>query len=192
MDLALNKAPDILFDQQIWLGFKSYFDSPDTALERISSPPQIPGGYYHRSGDKLLPTTITDRDQVIAEARDLGVALLRGLQHLLLHKHIVASGIPIRSGRETGHEVIPRERWLRLWPNFVHNFAMAFARADDESCGRYDDIRLSVNEPQLRLAELVANCSRFLRAPGRRREPTKIAYRRSFIESWFTDPDPHF
>jgi hypothetical protein len=65
MDLALNKAPDILFDQQIWLGFKSYFDSPDTALERISSPPQIPGGYYHRSGDKLLPTLIRDQDQVI-------------------------------------------------------------------------------------------------------------------------------
>jgi hypothetical protein len=163
MDLALIKAPDILFDQQIWLGFKSYFDSPDIALERISYLPQIPGGYYQRSDDKLLPTSIRDRDQVIAEARDLGVALLRGFQTLLLRQDVIASGIPIRSGNETEHEIIPAERWLRLWPNFVHNFAMAFARPDDESCGRYDDIRLSINEPQLLQAELVANCSRFLR-----------------------------
>jgi hypothetical protein len=164
MDLALSKAPDLLFDQQIWAAFTTYFDTADIALERISCPPQIPGGYYHRHGDKLLPATIREKDQIIAEARDLGVALLRGFQDLLLHGHIVASGIPIRNGGETEHEVIPAESWLRLWPNLAHNYAMAFARPGDQSCGRYDDIRLSIKEPQLLHAELVANCSRFLRS----------------------------
>jgi hypothetical protein len=163
MEIPLNKAPDILFDQQIWEAFQSYFDTPQIALERISSPPAIPGYYYHRSGDEQLPASIKEQDQIVAEARDLGVALLRGFQDLLFKEHVVARGIPNYGGGGTEREVIPVESWRRLWPNFAHNFAMAFARADDRSCSRYDDMRLTVNDSKVRSAELVSTCASFLR-----------------------------
>jgi hypothetical protein len=116
MEISLSKAPDILFDQQMWEIFQSYFDTPEIALERISEPPVIPGFLYHRPRDRQLSTSIQVQDQITGQARDLAVALLRGFQNLLLQQHVVAAGIPMRSGNETDREIIPPERWRHLWP----------------------------------------------------------------------------
>jgi hypothetical protein len=163
MQIPLNRAPEILFDQQIWQAFQSYFDSNEIALERISYPPQIPGWAYHREGDQQLPASIKDRDQIVGEARDLAVALLRGFQDLLLRGEVVAHGIPNRGAGGTRQEVIPADNWRRLWPTFLHNYAMAFTRPGDDSCGRYDEIILNVDDVKQRTAELTAWCTRFLR-----------------------------
>jgi hypothetical protein len=164
MQIPLSRAPEILFDQQIWEAFQSYFDSNEISLERIGFPPQIPGWLYHREGDKQLLASIKETDQVTAQARDLAVALLLGFQELLLREQVVARGIPYSYGGEPTHEVIPAESWRRLWPNFVENYAMAFARPGDHSCGRYDDITLIIDDVKLRTAELTAWCSAFLRS----------------------------
>jgi hypothetical protein len=51
MEISLSKAPDILFDQQMWEIFQSYFDTSEIAFERISEPQVIPGFLYHRPAD---------------------------------------------------------------------------------------------------------------------------------------------
>jgi hypothetical protein len=162
MEFPLSKAPDILFDQQIWEIFKTYFDTPQIAVERISGLPEVPGCYYHRDEDRQLPESIQERDRVISEARHLGLALLYGFQDLLLDEQVIAMGRPYWS--ETKREIIPAEQWRRLWPDFANNIAMAVTRPNDRSCSRYDDIRLIINgSAQARSAELIAGCSRFLR-----------------------------
>src|ERR1700722_18453907 len=162
MEIPLSKAPDIFFDPQLWELFQSYFESPQIAVERISDLPQMPGFYYHREDDPALPASYKERWQVVEEAAALGKALLYGLQAQFLKKTIVATGIVF--GRNSNErEVIPPERWLRLWPDFVRNMAMAQIKLDDPLCNRYDDIRLTSDDSIRARAVIPEDCIAFLR-----------------------------
>ena len=41
MHFALSSAAELLFDQQLWQLFVSYFKTKETALERIGFPPTL-------------------------------------------------------------------------------------------------------------------------------------------------------
>jgi hypothetical protein len=135
MEIPLRKAPEVFFDQQLWEIFQSYFETPQIALERISGLPEVPGYYYHREGDRTLPVSYMERWQEVREAADIGRALLLGLQDQFLKKQIIATGIEFGLNEPERVE-IPPERWLRLWPDFANNMAMAELKIDDPLCGR--------------------------------------------------------
>jgi hypothetical protein len=174
MEIPLRRAPKVFFDQQLWEIFQSYFETPETAVERISGLPQVPGYYYHREDDRTLPVSHKERWQEVEEAADVGRALLHGLQDQLLKKQIITTGIEF--GRnDTQRVVIPPERWLRLWPDFANNLAMAQIKLDDPLCNRYDDIRLTSDENTRARAVIVEDCISFLRqrqAEGEERKAT--------------------
>jgi hypothetical protein len=163
MEIPLRKAPDIFFDQQLWKLFQSYFETPQIAVERISGLPQVPGYYYHREDDRTLPASYKERWQTVEEAADIGKALLYGLQNQFLRKQIIATGTEFEYN-STERVIIPPERWLRLWPDFANNMAMAQHKLDDPLCGRYDDIRLTSDESTRRVrAVILEDCISFLR-----------------------------
>ena len=46
MEFPLSRAREILFDRQLWKIFVSYFETPESAYERIGFPPDLTG-YHH-------------------------------------------------------------------------------------------------------------------------------------------------
>jgi hypothetical protein len=175
MEIPLRKAPDIFFDQQLWELFQSYFETRQIAVERVSGLPQLPGFYYHREDDLILPASYKERWQVVEEAAALGEALLRGWQAQFLKKQIIATGIEF--GRNNSERVvIPPERWLRLWPDFANNLAMAQIKLDDPLCNRYDDIRLTSDESTRARAVILEDCISFLRQRQAQGEESKAVF----------------
>src|ERR1700691_4486765 len=124
METPLRKAPDVFFDQQLWKLFQSDFEPPELAIERISVLPEMPGYWYHRETDSNFPRQEEARWRLAQETADLGRAILWGLQRQLLEGQITATGVKFGYNREK-RVAIPPERWLRLWPDFANNFAMA-------------------------------------------------------------------
>jgi hypothetical protein len=177
MEIPLKKAPEVFFDQQLWHIFQSYFDTPQMALVRISGIPEVPGYYYHRETDRTLPVSYKERWQEVEEAADIGKALLYGLQDQFLKKQIIATGIEF--GRNSSeHVVIPPERWLRLWPDFANDMAMAQLKADDPLCVRYDDIRLTSDESSRARAVIAEDYLSFLRQRQAKGEERKAVLER--------------
>jgi hypothetical protein len=179
MEIPLSKAPEVFFDQQLWQIFQSYFKTPRIALERISDLPQVPGYYYHREHD-ALPSSDKELWQEVTEAADLGKALLYGLQRQFLARQIIATGVAFGLN-SSERVVIPPDRWLRLWPNFVHNFAMAQFKLDDPLCTRYDDIRLSSDDSTRAHAIIVEDCISFLQQRKADGEERKAVLEREAI-----------
>jgi hypothetical protein len=133
MPIPLNRLPELFFDQQLWEGFVSYFDSPEIAMDRIGYPPDSTG--YHREGDSVFAKSYDDRWQEIEEALAVGRALLRGLRTKFGKKELTATGIPRGfSGRV--RTPIPPAFWFDIWPNFSGNWAMG-------PSGSYDEIQVS-------------------------------------------------
>jgi hypothetical protein len=185
MEVPLRKAPDIYFDPQMWKLFQSYFEPPELAIERISGLPEVPGCWYHRETDTNLPNEEEQRFQMIEEARALGKALLVTLRGRLLNGQISATGI--KSGYNSDKRVeIPPERWLRLWPYFITNSAMAQLDLRDPLPHRYHDIRLSSNDASLARAIMLEDCISFLK----QRQDAGVEQRKVLIAeaSGFFDP----
>lgn len=171
MEIPLNKAPEVFFDQRLWKIFQSYFKTPQIALERISDLPQVPGYYYHREHDEL-PSSDKELWQEAAEAADFGKALLYGLQRQFLARQIIATGVAF-GFNSTERVVIPPERWFRLWPNFLQNFAMAQLKINDPLCHRYDHIRLITDGSNRAHQIIMEDCISFLqqrKAEGEQRK----------------------
>jgi len=188
MEIPLSKAPEVFFDQQLWELFRSYFETPQIAVERISSLPQMPGYYYHREDDRNLPCSYKERWQEVEEAAHLGRALLSRLQDQFLKKQIIATGIEFGLNNPE-RVVIPPERWLRLWPDFANNMAMAQLKLDDPLCHRYDDIRLTSDETTRARDVLREDCISFLRHRRSEGEERKTVLRQE-TEDHFGTPIP--
>ncbi|SRR5258708_11874369 len=153
MEIPLRKAPEILFDQQLWQIFISYFETPEIAYERIGEIPYLTG--YHRESDPIFSKNYMDRWQEIEEAAAVGRELLRGLQSKFVKEELLATGIRRGFWRETRVPIPPSE-WLRLWPNFANNWAMG-------TVGRYDEIQVSwCDNPNANKAELQERLELFL------------------------------
>jgi hypothetical protein len=78
MEFPLSRAPEIFFDEQLWQIFVSYFETPETALERIGFPPNLTG-YHHEHYAKRFRLS-KEVWQEIEEAHAVGCELLRGLR----------------------------------------------------------------------------------------------------------------
>src|ERR1700674_4307501 len=133
MEFPLSQAPEMLFDRQLWDIFVSYFETSESAYERIGFPPDLTG--YHHEDYAARFSISKDRWQEIEEANAVGRELLRGLQRKFLSEELTATGVARGFSRPTRRPIPPSE-WLRLWPNFAGNWAMS-------TKGRYDDIQLS-------------------------------------------------
>jgi hypothetical protein len=92
MEIPLSRVPALFFDRQLWELFVSYFNSSETALERIGFPPAPTG--YHLESDSILPKNAKDRWRTIEEASALGRELLLCLQAKFLKEELTATGIP--------------------------------------------------------------------------------------------------
>ena len=129
MEFPLRRAPDMLFDPQLWKIFVSYFETSAIACETIGYPPYLPG--YHREDYAVRSDISKERWQEIEEAYALGSDLLRGLRDRFLSEELSATGVPRGLLRPT-RESIPPSEWLKLWPNFAGNWAMS-------TTGSFDD-----------------------------------------------------
>jgi len=151
MEFPLSKAPELLFDEQLWQIFVSYFETPEIALNRIGFPPDVTG--YHHEHYEARHGLSKEVWQEIQEANDLGRYLLLGLQSKFLGEELTATGVPRGFWRPT-REPIPTSEWKTLWPNFVGNWAMS-------TTGRYDEIQLTWH-PKDRKVELRERCELLL------------------------------
>ena len=152
MEFPLSRAPEMFFDPQLWGTFVSYFETPETAYERIGYPPDFSG--YHDENYATRSNISKERWQEIEEADTLGRELLRGLRSRFLSEELSATGLPAGVNLPTRLPIPPTE-WLKLWPNFAGNWAMS-------TTGRYDDVRL-LWRPKDRKAEIQSLCEEFLR-----------------------------
>jgi hypothetical protein len=178
MEFPLSQAPEMLFDRQLWGIFVSYFETSESAYERIGFPPNLTG--YHHEDYAARFSISKERWQEIEEASAVGRELLRGLQRKFLSEELTATGIARGFSRATRRPIPPSE-WLRLWPNFAGNWAMS-------TKGRYDDIQLSLR-PLDEKAELLERCELFLLK--RKREGAVL--RKTLIEDttrYFGEPVP--
>jgi hypothetical protein len=154
MAIPLSKAPDSFFDQQHWLDFISYFDTPETALARISYPPSLPVGYY-RPQDPNLPPPNEDGKEKIEKLYLLGNTLIRAFRDKLIREQIIATGLSFDSSDRVS---IPPEQWKRLWPNFAEDKAMG-------DLFELTQVQLTRNDDRkTRNAELKERCIAFLQA----------------------------
>ena len=151
MELSLSRAPEMFFDPQLWGIFVSYFETPETAYERIGYPPGLVG--YHHQHDATRFELSKDLWQEIDEACTVGRELLRGLQKQFLSEELTETGIP-RGYALPSRTAIPPSEWLKLWPNFAGNWAMS-------TVGSYDDIQLSWR-PKDRKVEFQERCELLL------------------------------
>jgi hypothetical protein len=151
MEFPLSRAPEVLFDRQLWEIFVSYFETSESAYERIGFPPDLTG--YHYEDYATRSSISKERWQEIEEAHAVGRELLRGLQGKFLSEELTATGVPRGYSRPT-RQPIPPSEWLMLWPNFAGNWAMS-------TKGRYDDVQLSLR-PIDEKAELQERCELFL------------------------------
>jgi hypothetical protein len=148
MEFPLSRAPEMLFDRQLWEIFVSYFETSESAYERIGFPPDL------NDEDYATRFNISkERWQKIEEARTVGRELLRCLQRKFLSEELTATGVPRGFSRPTRQPIPPCE-WLRLWPNFAGNWAMS-------TKGSYDDIQLWWR-PIDKNAELQERCELYL------------------------------
>ena len=122
MEFPLSKAPELLFDEQLWQIFVFYFETPETALKRIGFPPDLTG--YHHEHYEARHGLSKEVWQEIQEANDVGRHLLLGLRSKFLSEELTATGVPRGFWRPT-REPIPTSEWETLWPNFVGNWAMS-------------------------------------------------------------------
>jgi hypothetical protein len=151
MEFPLSRAPELLFDPQLWDLFVSYFDAPETALKRIGYRPDLAG--YHSELYPIRSQLSQAQWREIEEAYQLGQEILRSLQTKFLTEELKATGVP--GGRwRPEREPIPASEWLRLWPNFVENRAMS-------TVSSYDDIQVIWRPPDPK-AELLLQCVRML------------------------------
>jgi hypothetical protein len=151
MEFPLSRAPEVLFDRQLWKIFVSYFETSESAYERIGFPPDLTG--YHYEDYATRSSISKERWQEIEEAHVVGRELLRGLQGKFLSEELTATGVP-RGYSRPSRQPIPPSEWLWLWPNFAGNWAMS-------TKGRYDDVQLSLR-PINEKAELQERCELFL------------------------------
>jgi hypothetical protein len=151
MEFPLSRAPELLFDRRLWEIFVSYFETSESAYERIGFPPDLTG--YHHEDYATRFSISKERWQEIEEASAVGRELLRGLQRKFLSEELTATGVPRGYSRPT-RQPIPPSEWLRLWPNFAGNWAMS-------TRGSYDDVQLSLR-PLDETAELQERCELFL------------------------------
>jgi hypothetical protein len=164
MEFPLSQAPEILFDQQLWNIFVSYFETSESAYERIGFPPNLTG--YHHEDYATRCSISKERWQEIEEAAAVGRELLRGLRRQFLKEELLATGIKRALWREIRVPIPPAE-WLTLWPNFVGNWAMS-------TLGRYDEIYLSwKDDPKILNIELQERCELFLLKRQREGESRK-------------------
>jgi hypothetical protein len=178
MEFPLSRAPEVLFDRQLWEIFVSYFETSEIAHERIGFPPDLTG--YHHEDYSTRSSISKERWQEIEEACTVGRELLRGLQTKFLSEEITATGVPRGFSRPT-RQPIPPSDWLRLWPNFAGNWAMS-------TKGSYDDIQLWWR-PRDKNAELQERCELYLLK--RKREGERL--RKVLIEGtteYFGEPVP--
>jgi hypothetical protein len=151
MDFPLSRAREILFDRQLWEIFVSYFETSESAYERIGFPPDLTGYHYEDYAARF--SISKERLQEIEEACAVGRELLRGLRTKFLSEELTATGVPRGYSRPT-RQPIPPSEWLRLWPNFAGNWAMS-------TKGSYDDIQLSLRSIDKKAA-LQERCELFL------------------------------
>jgi hypothetical protein len=151
MEFPLSRASEILFDRQPWEIFVSYFETSESAYERIGFPPDLTG--YHHEDYASRSSISKERWQEIEQASAVGRELLRGLQRKFLSEELTATGVPRGFSRPT-RQPIPTSEWLRLWPNFAGNWAMS-------TKGGYDDVQLSLR-PIDEKAEQQERCELFL------------------------------
>jgi hypothetical protein len=135
MEFPLSRAPEMLFDRQLWEIFVSYFETSEIAYERIGFPPDLTG--YHYEDYAARSSISKERWQEIEEACAVGRALLRGFRNKFEKEELTATGIP-RGFWNPAREAIPSSLWLRLWPNFSGNWTMSTSES-------YDDVQVSWN-----------------------------------------------
>ncbi|SRR5258708_22266991 len=133
MEFPLSRAPEILFDRQLWEIFVSYFETSEIAYERIGFPPDLTG--YHYEDYAARSSISKERWQEIDEAYAVGRALLRGLLSKFQKEELTATGIP-RGFWKPDREPIPSSHWHRMLPNFSGNWAMSTSES-------YDDVQVS-------------------------------------------------
>jgi hypothetical protein len=168
----------MLFDRQLWEIFVSYFETSESAYERIGFPPDLTG--YHHEDYAARCSISKERWREIEEASAVGRELLRGLQSKFLSEELTATGVPYGFSRPTRQPIAASE-WSGLWPNFAGNWAMS-------TKGRYDDIQLSL-QPLDEKAELQERCELFLL----RRKHEGASLRKTLIEDtteYFGEPVP--
>ena len=151
MEFPLSRAPEMVFDEQLWQIFVSYFETPEIALARIGYPPNLTG--YHHEHFERRNSLSKEVWQEIEEAHAVGKELLRGLREKFLGEEIVATGVP-RGRSRPCRERVPTVEWKTLWPNFAGNWAMS-------TTGSYDDIQLSMH-PKDKKVEQREWCERLL------------------------------
>jgi hypothetical protein len=103
MEFPLSRASEILFDRQLWEIFVSYFETSESAYERIGFPPDLTG--YHHEDYAARCSISKERWQ--------------------------ETGVPRGFSRPTRRPIPPSE-WLRLWPNFAGNWAMSTKGSYDD------------------------------------------------------------
>jgi hypothetical protein len=178
MEFPLSRAPEMLFDRQLWEIFVSYFETSEIAYERIGLPPDLTG--YHYEDYATRSSISKERWKEIEEACAVGRELLRGLRTKFLSEELTGSGVARGYSRPT-RQPIPPSEWLRLRPNFAGNWAMS------TKCS-YDDIQLSLR-PIDKDAELLERCELFLLQRQREGE----GLRKTLIEDatqYFGEPVP--
>jgi hypothetical protein len=151
MEFPLSRAPEVLFDRQLWEIFVSYFETSESAYERIGFPPDLTG--YHHEDYAARCSISKERWQEIEEACAVGRELIRSLQRKFLSEELTATGVP-RGYSHPTRQPIPPSEWLKLWPNFAGNWAMS-------TKGSYDDVQLSLR-PLDETSELQERCEFFL------------------------------
>lgn len=151
MEFPLSQAPEIFFDVQLWQIFVSYFETPETALERIGFPPNVMG-YHHELYEERCSLS-KEIWQEIEEAHKVGRELLRCLRAKFLSEELTATGVPRGRSRPI-RERIPTSEWQTLWPNFTGNWAMS-------TTGSYENIEL-LWHPKDRKAEMLERCELLL------------------------------
>src|SRR6266576_6671483 len=92
MEFPLSRAPEVLFDRQLWEIFVPYFETSESAYERIGFPPDLTG--YHYEDYSTRSSISKERWQEIEEAKVVGRELLRGLQGKFLSEELTATGVP--------------------------------------------------------------------------------------------------
>jgi hypothetical protein len=153
MEYSLRLAPDLLFNRDEWARFVAQFDTAETALNRISTPPSLPHG-FHRESDIGLPTSVEARSRHTELTFALGTKLVSALKTDLVAGVIITSGIPVPYGER---KIIPAEEWMRLWPYFAEESAWG-------QMGAYSQVKLRSNSDKRVLrVRLLENCLKWLR-----------------------------
>src|SRR3974390_1054881 len=144
MEISLQDAPDILFDQETWQEFCRRFVDKTSALSAIS---RMPAGQYgyHGDDDLCLPSTAKKRIEYVEKTFQIGNQLVGSFKQSLIAGTLKATGVVYHLFYQKGEQEpveIPPTQWERLWPIFKENGAIGSER--------YEHVRIHWDERKKR------------------------------------------